>query len=153
MFHAYPSDALFTKILVPIDGSPSSDKGLTYAADIAQKYGASIVLIHVVERQVYPYAFPETVVNTEADILEVLKDAGAKLLEERRADLAGKGLNVRTMLVIGDTSDEILKASSGCDLVVMGSRGLGRFKSLLLGSVSRKVSVYAKKPVLLVRLE
>ncbi len=144
---------MFSKILVAVDGSPSSDRSLAYAFDIAKKYGGSIVLIHVVERPVYPYVYPPKGINFEGSALDMIKKAASRLLQEKKGELLNKGIKTDAILVVGDPAGEILKASEECDLIVMGSRGLGRAKILLLGSVSTKVSQHTTKPLLITRLE
>ena len=139
---------LFTKILVPIDGSPNSNKGLQYAIDIAKKHDASITLIHVVERPVYAYYHPIVIPE---DVFTHLKEEGGELLSTRKEEVAKMGLKVDTLLVVGEPSEQILKAAEDHDLIVIGSRGLGTAKSLLLGSISSKIAHHARKPVLIVR--
>ena len=143
---------VFTKILVPIDGSPNSYRGLKYATDIARKYGAEVCLIHVMEQPVYAYSAPGGIV-LPAEYFTGMKGHAEALLARRKRELGSKGVKTTTMLRRGNASDQILRASSGFDLIVMGSRGLGRFKSLMLGSVSNSVVQRSKVPVLIVRPE
>jgi len=138
---------------VPLDGSANSSRALQYALDLAKRYGASITLLHIVERPIYAYGYPEAAMIPGEDVYLALRREGEKLLSERKGEVAAQGIPVETSLVTGDPSEEILKASEASDLIVMGSRGLGRVKSLLLGSVSSKVSHYVKKPVLVIRPE
>lgn len=141
---------MFNKILVAIDGSQNAFRALEYASDLAKKYGASITLIHVVERPVYPYVYAEGI-NLEGDIYSTLREEGEKLLAEKKEELIEKGLKTETLLITGDPAGEVLKTSADHDLIVIGSRGLGKLKTLLLGSVSTKVCQHAKKPVLIIR--
>jgi nucleotide-binding universal stress UspA family protein len=72
-----------------------------------------------------------------------------KKLEANEKDLR----KIKTILKQGDAAQRIIETARAekCDLVVIGSRGLGTFKQLLLGSVSHKVSNYTGCPVLIVR--
>ncbi len=90
-------------------------------------------------------------VPQQAEIVTYLEKEGEKLLLKGREEVEREGIKVSTLLVTGEPSEEIIKASESHDLIVMGSRGLGRVKALLLGSVSSKVSHYARKPVLIIR--
>jgi nucleotide-binding universal stress UspA family protein len=139
---------MFNKILVPVDGSPNSHKGLKFAIDLAKRYGASITLIHVVERPLYGY-MPEAYVAVED--LDQIKKNSEKLLQEKKAEVVKEGLKVEYMITEGNPGKEILKTSEGYDLIVMGSRGLGLVKSLFLGSVSSEILHQATKPVLIIR--
>jgi nucleotide-binding universal stress UspA family protein len=143
---------LFTNILVAIDGSPNSYRGLEMAIDIAQKYEAKITLIHVVQRPTYWYASEGPILVDDDQESRELEEA-KNLLLKRSEELKQKNVRLETLLVEGHPAEEILKASNGCDLIVIGSRGLGRFESLLLGSVASSVVSHAKKPVLVVRPE
>jgi len=141
---------LFRKILVPIDGSACSLKGLRYAIDIAKRCDASIKLIFVVQRPTYGVYPPEVPVTFD-DVLSLIKKDGEKLLSDKKTEVSNMGLKVYSLLVVGDPFEEINKAAEDCDLIVIGSRGQGEVKSLLLGSVSHKVVNHAKKPVLIIR--
>jgi nucleotide-binding universal stress UspA family protein len=143
---------VFSRILVPIDGSPNSYHGLKYAIDVAKKYAAEITLIHVVEEPTVAYSAPPGILLPEEYFVGIRENAEA-LLAKRKKELTSKGVRTKTLLRRGSPSVQILKASKGFDLIVMGSRGLGRFKSLMLGSVSNSVVQQSKVPVLIVRPE
>jgi nucleotide-binding universal stress UspA family protein len=141
---------VFGRILVPIDGSPNSYKGLRYAIEIAKKFDAEITLIHVIEEPVYAYSDVAGGVVPARAFTE-LEEYADKLFAKRKKELAERGVRTNTLLKKGNPSYEILKASKGFDLIVMRSRGLGRFKRLFLGSVSNGVVQNSKVPVLIVR--
>ena len=141
---------MFRRILVPIDGSPSSYRGLRHAIDIAKKYNAEITLFHVIET-------PEVVLGAEIPVPQSyfsrMEAKARELFSKREAELRSKGLNVKTMLVKGDAIEEILRASKNFDLVVMGSKGIGGFRRFWLGSVASGVINHCTVPVLIVRPE
>lgn len=141
---------MFKKILVSIDGSTNSYRGLQYATDIAKKYDADITLIHIVEEPIYAYSSIGPAIIPDKVFSEI-KENAEKLFLKRKNELNAKGVQTKTLLKRGNPSVEILKASEGFDLIVMGSRGLGRFKTYLLGSVSNSVVQHSKAPVLIVR--
>ena len=143
---------MFSKILVPIDGSPNSYRGLEYATDIALKYHAEITLIHVVENASNAYLGGSAVPVPEKYFTE--KDYfDRNILQKRSKELESMGIKVKTIQANGNASEEILKVSGGYDLIVIGSRGLGGFKKLLLGSVSSGILQRSTVPVLVVRLK
>lgn len=141
---------MFRRILVPIDGSPNSYRAVEYAVDLARKYGAEVTLIHVVEQHLIiegsgaPAPLPEKYYRER-------EEYARKLTMERKERLEGQGIKVETVIARGNPVMEILRAAKGFDLIVIGSRGLGRFKKLLLGSVSGGVLQHSPAPVLVVR--
>lgn len=78
-------------------------------------------------------------------------ETSAKILTDDKKEPKSKSVRTRTLLKRGSPSTEILKASKGFDLVVIGSRGFGRLRRLMLGSVSNSVVQQSKVPVLIVR--
>ena len=143
-------------ILVPIDGSGYANRAIDYAGDLASKYDAKIVLLHAVH---YPFGrLPEELHQfAVSEHLDGPDEVGAlveKMLEsaELRALNAGAKETGRDS-VIGDPATVILDAAKSfdADLIVMGSRGLGGLKGLLVGSVSDKVLHHAEVPVTIVR--
>ncbi len=146
-------------ILVPTDGSDHADKAVAFAADVAPKYGAGIVLLHVlrdpgtgrVPDELRGLGRLEHVNITERDI----RQAGANELLQRAEALAREHGAIRIDSVIeeGDPTQRILARAENCgaDLIVMGSRGLGDLQGLLLGSVSHKVAHLAKCTCITVR--
>lgn len=143
---------MFQKILVPIDGSPNSYRGLQYAVEVAKKFDAEITLIHVVEQPSYAFA-PASGSVLPAEAFVELEGFAEELLQKSKRDLIEKGVRTNTLLKRGSPATEILRASKGFDLIVMGSQGLNRFKRLLLGSVSNSVVQSSDVPVLIVRPE
>ena len=140
---------MFTKILVPIDGSQNSYKGLKYATEIARQCHASLTLIHIVERPTYGTYPPEAYITMD-EVFALIKADSEKLLFQRKEEIEKTGMTVNTLINVGNPADEILKVMSDYDLVVMGSRGHSPLRELVLGSVSTKVVHHAKKPILIV---
>lgn len=138
-------------ILVATDGSDHARKAVTLAADLAQKYGASLIALHVtspswIERipeELRSFARSEHIEATEREILE---SVGRQILHEAEALARNEGLEaVDTLLEVGDVADTILAVakSQKADLIVLGCRGLGHMKGLLQGSVSQKVNAHS----------
>jgi nucleotide-binding universal stress UspA family protein len=81
------------------------------------------------------------------------KSESVKILE-RCKELASKsGINIHTVLLEGDPASRIIGYSKmeGFDIIIMGSRGMGKFKEMIVGSISNKVIHHAKCSVMLVR--
>jgi nucleotide-binding universal stress UspA family protein len=143
---------VFHKILVPIDGSPNSYRGFQYAAELAERFGAEVTLIHVVENPSYAFA-PEGGSVIPAEAFVNLEGFANELLQKRKKELAKKGVRADTLVRRGNPALEILNASKGFDLIVMGSKGMSRFKRLLMGSVSNMIVQSSDVPVLIVKPE
>ena len=139
-----------TRIVVGIDGSAGGVSALRWAADEARVRGATLVLVHAWH---YPYVGGTefvpvvTLEQVEADARLVL----AKVVKQEADALAG--VLVEEKLVHGDAGAALVVASRDADLVVVGSRGRGGFKGLLLGSVSQHVAHRSACPVVIVRQE
>lgn len=137
------------KILVPTDFSPSSKHAINYAATLARKFAAQIVLIHVIES--LPYSVTDTF--TLVDHRRALEKTAGSLLENSRKELVRKGLSVKAHLLSGAPSREILQRArrEKADLIVMGTQGRTGVSRLLLGSVAEKVVRLSACSVLTVR--
>jgi len=151
-------------ILVPIDGSEYSRKALEFATDIAQRFNASIVLVHVVSTAallpapvpqvgvpVTPEGVPPPVFSTK--MAEDMAKLGSELLARQSSEVEKRGLTVKNVLEKGEPVEKILQTAKNesCDLIVIGARGLGKVRALLLGSVSDGVVHRAPCPVVVVK--
>jgi len=145
----------FNKILVAVDGSPTADKGLEYAVDIAKKYESILTIIHVMNLPSIPYSIPGNAFNqpipSTEEMKTYLKSEGDEVLLKRKEKLLREDVQANILLVFGDPAEEIIKISNEYDLIVLGSRGQSQLQSILLGSVSNKVTLYSTKPVLLIK--
>jgi nucleotide-binding universal stress UspA family protein len=138
---------MFKNILLAFDGSDYSRKALTYATNLSEQYGATLWLIHV-------FTHTSDLLGYEdyEKLFAKRKSAGQIIVDEALQKLNKSTLKVRTELLEGPEAESILQAaqSSQADLIVMGTRGLGAVKGLLLGSVSRKVIHFSTCPVMVV---
>jgi len=132
-------------IVVGVDGSPDSLAALAWARDEAERSGAKVTVVQAWE-------FTPLVVATEAPIdLRELKQATVEALDRNVTDVFGADASKVERQVIEDLpARAILEAAESADLVVMGSRGHGALKGVLLGSVSQKVLHHASCPVVIV---
>jgi nucleotide-binding universal stress UspA family protein len=139
------------RILVTTDGSPSSVEAVAFGVELATEHEAELIFVHVVPTlDVVPmtgfggdgYAFPHE--PSKHDHV---------LLEDAAAVAAEHGILSTTVMLRGDTVDEIVAYadSHDVDLIVVGSRGHGAIASALLGSLSRGVLRESKRPVLIVQ--
>jgi nucleotide-binding universal stress UspA family protein len=138
---------MFKNILIAVDGSQYSNKALACAANMAQTYRATLWLVHV-------FAHPSDLLGYDdfEKLYAKRKHAGQSVLDAAKEILGESDLTVREDLCEGPEAESILNCAKNiqADLVVMGTRGMGALKGLLLGSISRKVIHYASCPVMVV---
>jgi len=115
---------------------------------LAQKCNSKLDVIHVVLDSTYSGDSATTF-----ELIEELKENGMKLLEQCKSQAIKNNVIVETLLKLGDHAQVIIDVANknNYDLIIMGNRGLGAFKELLLGSVSFKVMHHARCPVMIVR--
>ena len=139
---------MFQNILVPTDGSEHAAKAVDVAADLAQKYGAKVHLMHVVRdlgSSVIPpdlreFAKIEHIEVSERAVVESVANQILRGAELRTRERGAK--QVDTMLEVGAPADRILATARSleADAIIMGTRGLGDLQGLLMGSTAHKVS-------------
>lgn len=142
---------MFNRILVAIDGSKMSEKVLITAAQLAKQYEAKLTLINVGKELVIP---PNVVITDLQKILAEVSKAGHELLREAQEKLKVQGIEASSLFVQGSSiSRKIVEVAceQQHDLIVIGSRGLGNIKEVMLGGVSHKVTQLSKCPVLIVK--
>lgn len=120
---------MYRSILIATDGSPTAGEAARVGAGVARATGAQAILLHVGDAEV-----------------------GARMLEQAARAL-GDGLTVRTVTEQGDPADRILDVAEreGCDLIVVGNKGMTGAQRFLLGNVPNRVSHHAPCNVLIVK--
>ena len=139
------------KVLLAVDGSEHSTRVIETVAKLAQEVKSPS--LHVLNVQAEPLVYGEVAIYVNADkARDYAREAGEKVLERVTRQLRQAGLEFTSEVAIGDTAPTIarLAAERGCDLIVLGTRGLGAIGSLVLGSVATKVVHLTDIPVLLV---
>ena len=140
------------RILVPVDFSIYSRQALEYAISIAQKYDAKLVLIHVVEQEVYP-AFYDDRVESIFEVDKNLTNSVIANLHDFVADLVDESLVEAFVVREGVAHKEIVSYvnEQSVDLLVIATHGLTGLEYLLLGSTAEKVIRWAVCPVLTIK--
>lgn len=139
---------MFRTIVIGLDGSERSLKALLYGESLAEKYGATLILVHA-----YPHTSDLHDFEGYTSLLAKRKSSGERVLDGGAKMLSESRIVFERDLLEGPAADAILSVAEtrDADLVIMGTRGLGAVKGLVFGSVATKVSHQAPCPVLLVR--
>ncbi|ARP68638.1 universal stress protein [Streptomyces pluripotens] len=137
------------RVVVGVDGSPSSYAALRWAVRYADLAGGTVDAVAAWELPgLYGWSAPA--VDMDVDEEEARRRMRKELADVLGADAASK---VREFLAHGNPAEVLLRAAEGAEVLVVGSRGRGGFASALLGSVSQHVSHHASCPVVIVRAE
>jgi nucleotide-binding universal stress UspA family protein len=138
---------MFKKILIAIDGSPASGEAIRYAEELGRCFRSEIFVLHVHEREsgragAFPLESIQEADRLVAEAVKAFRDAG----------FAGATGEVQHA-IYGHAAKHIVDTAQGkgCDLIVMGSRGLSDIAGLMLGSVTHKVLQLAPVPVFVAR--
>ena len=138
---------MIKRILVPVDGSESSEKSIAQAISIAELSGAKIHFLYVAN--INQIAINPNLTHA---IMDAMRAAGTAILE-RAGNMVPPGIEYEQIMETGSPASMILEYEEilDADLIVMGSRGLGVVKGVLLGSVSQYIIERAKGPVMVVK--
>lgn len=141
------------KVLVAFDGSDNARRALQYVIDLVRDNGLALE-VHLVNVQHEPVIYGEYVTASMLDELnESLLAKSRSLLEEAASQLRTAGITHETHALLGNIAEQVSETVKrlGCDTVVMGTRGLGSFSGLVLGSVANRVVHEVSVPVVLVK--
>ncbi len=134
-------------IIVGIDGSEASIAALDFAT-------AEAAIRNVRVRAVAAWQIPNWVyagAMAPGIDVEAFREAATKTAHEELTQVAGaKGDEIQLAVREGDPADVLIREAQGAELLVVGSRGRGGFRGLLLGSVSQQCAAYAPCPVVVV---
>ena len=146
---------MYQRILVPIDGSPTSDSGLKEAISLARLTGGRLRLIHVIDNLSMTMAMGGYGAYS-AEVFEGMRATGADIIEAARSAVVAAGVNVETALHdnFEGPVHELVEAEAlswPADLIVLGTHGRRGVRRMLLGSSAEYILRIATVPVLLIR--
>ena len=135
------------KILVPVDGSANSMRGLEAASSLASKIGSSVILLH----SVYEPSRRETGGSSK-----ISSERGAeisKMMANAESVLRKAGVQYTKTVISGDVGHSVVRVahSKKVDMIVIGSRGRGAMREVFFGSTTNYVVHASKVPVLIVK--
>ena len=146
---------MYQRILVPVDGSPTSNAGLAEAIKLAKLTGARVRVLHVVDEM--PLLLSgDGYAAMPGDILTILKEAGQAVLEQARLTVQAADVPVDAALfdsLSGRLCDRVAQQAQewGADVIVLGTHGRRGVGRMLMGSDAEQIVRTAMVPVLLVR--
>jgi len=145
---------MYSRILVPVDGSAPSECGLREAIRLATAMHSTLVVLHVVNE--FPILMDPIATADYNAVFEALRRAGEEIVAKATKTVADASLACEASIVdalSGSASDTIVEQVSArhCDLVVMGTHGRRGMKRLALGSDAEVVVRRSPVPVLLVK--
>ena len=149
------------RVVVGVDGSEHGQRALRWARREAEIHGHELVALlawglfdqlHVGEAEPFDPDYGPADAAAAAVDASALEEAARHLLDRAvdAAEAQVPGVSVERVLVAGSTADGLLGAAKGADLVVVGSRGVGGFRGLLLGSISHQLAHHAPCPVVVI---
>ena len=145
---------VFSKILLPLDGSAAGEQALPYALEMAAKLKSELTLLSVVEpgQRVHTIGGQDYVQFSE-QFVSAMKGELAAYLDKTAKKFEEKSIQLRSVLRFGNAAEEIIKLArqGGMRLIVMTSHGKSGLREWVFGSVSNKVLHSSKTPLLLVR--
>lgn len=144
---------MYQRILVPVDGSFTSERALEEVIKFAQQQQAQVELIHVLED--VGYVDDENYINY-VELLDSMKLSGEKILAQAQHKLSEAGLSVQCTLLEahGERIANMISTAAknkSVDLIIIGTHGRTGFNRMLLGSVAEGVVRTAHVPILLIR--
>ncbi|KJS11491.1 MAG: hypothetical protein VR67_13245 [Peptococcaceae bacterium BRH_c8a] len=140
------------KVLVPVDGSEYSMRAVEYARNMAQKHPETKVTLLTVACAELSKAYDFNLLNIEG-VYQQCIDTWRPVLDDAKKMFTDAELEVEDIILGGDPATIIVDyvSDQGFDRVIMGSRGQGSIKGLILGSVAYKVLGKVKVPVTIIK--
>ena len=147
---------MYKKILVPVDGSVTSTRGLHEAVKLAKEHDAALRLVHVVDELLLDAGYGSA--GNYQIFFEAVRTGGKALLEKMASVAREGGIEPQTEMletIGGRAADLIIEAARKwpADLIVMGTHGRRGIRRLLLGSDAELVLHSAPVPVLMIRAD
>jgi len=149
----------FTKILVAIDGSDIAINAAKIAIQLAEKYNAELVVLHVIDSSIrYESVGDDTFPGYRGSlnqVVDIATEKGQKLVDEVKQKASENNINIKpeVLLGVGSIVKEIVEYAENnmIDLIVLGTRGRSGIKKVLLGSTASGVVSHSRLPVMVVK--
>jgi nucleotide-binding universal stress UspA family protein len=147
---------MYSKILVPVDGSETSNHGLAEAIKLATTLGSRLCLVHIVNEFIFDYTYSTAQYSTV--LIESMREMGKAVLADALAEAKRHGVQAQSEMLetVGGRAAELIVSHAKkveAEIIVMGTHGRRGIRRLALGSDAEQVVRLAGIPVLLVRGE
>jgi nucleotide-binding universal stress UspA family protein len=147
---------MYQRILVPVDGSATAERGLREAVKLASGQSTRLLFLHVVDD--YTTLSEMTSAAGYEEMLKRLRQYGLEVLAKAKHEAEAASVHCETLLreVTGKRVADVIveqAAQHACDAIVMGTHGRRGFTRLTLGSAAEGVARISPVPVLLVRMD
>lgn len=146
---------MYQRILVPVDGSETSNKALAAALQMAKDAGGRVRMVHAVDEMAYVTGI-DSYGGNAGELIRIMQETGSKILDDAVAIAKGVGVEADHMLCenfgerLGETVADAARRWNA-DLIVVGTHGRRGFGRMLLGSGAEQIIRLAPVPVLVVR--
>jgi nucleotide-binding universal stress UspA family protein len=142
------------RIIVGVDESDNALRALRWAIEEARLRDAELELVHAYAPHARSYPLPDHLADPELGNLrsdEEVRRAHEMIIDEALAAVGDiEGVSIERSVRKGTPAAALCKAAEGADLLVVGARGLGGFRGLLLGSVTQQVTAHSPCPIVVV---
>ncbi len=142
---------MYSKVLVPVDGSENSNRALKHALSLSSKLKSKLTILHVSEVPPFVYVQSQKLVDS---VMTSLEKEAKNILDVAQNQANEFDVEYETVLLKGDNIASVIidyNKKNDFDIIVVGSRGQGKLKTTLLGSVSNNVLHHSKNPVLIIK--
>ncbi len=139
------------RVVIGFDGSTSAESAARWAAREAQSRGLGLTVIHATIPPLSSSGAWGPGAPISMDAIDEIRDSAQTFLDTFASTLPAS--DIQTLVQVGSPTGILLAASESAALIVVGSRGHGGFKELLLGSVSQQLVTHADCPVVVIREE
>jgi nucleotide-binding universal stress UspA family protein len=139
------------KIIIGFDGSECSKKAADYAVNNFDKK-STIYLVYV-EEMVAPLYLSNPSLFIDDSVIKKIRDRTKNELERKTREITKKGFKAQYEYIEGYPPNEILREAKrkNADIIIVGSRGMGKWKGSVLGSVSQTLAIMSKIPLLIIK--
>jgi nucleotide-binding universal stress UspA family protein len=145
-------------IVVGLDGSEGSLEAMRFALEEARVRGARVRAVHAWQAPLFqaapdPFLLEVPSMSADPNMLELVETGAGRLLDDAIDKATGgkdPGVEIERLVVDGAAAASLIETAEGADLLVVGTRGHGGFRGLLLGSVSQQCVHHAPCPIVIV---
>jgi nucleotide-binding universal stress UspA family protein len=142
---------LYSKVLFPVDGSENSNRALKHALSLSSKLKSKLTILYVLEVPPFVYVQSQKLVDS---VMASLEKEAKNILDVAQNQANEFDVEYETALLKGDHIASVIidyNKKNDFDIIVIGSRGHGKLKTTVLGSVSNNVLHHSKNPVLIIK--